>query len=140
MDNKVFYNVVVPTLVTEASFIGITTLGDDSNFVNKLVEIRTAVGELLFNVVKMSLICDRCRKLGKEGDCNHLMGEIPYWQDQQRHKDIEKMMEGEYETYMRESKYAPIPLLSDSLQGHECQYVGVSCLCQGRHPIIPVGG
>jgi hypothetical protein len=30
--------------------------------------------------------------------------EIPYWQDQQRHKDIEKIMEEDYEIYMREKK------------------------------------
>jgi hypothetical protein len=38
MHPKVFQVVVVPTLVTEAAFIGITTLGDETNFVNQLLE------------------------------------------------------------------------------------------------------
>lgn len=104
MDDEVFFQVVAPTLVTEASFIGITTLGDDANFVTQLIKVRGTNGELLFNVIEKSFVCDRCRRLGKEADCNHLMGEIPYWQDQQRHKDVEKMMEGQFEHYMRENK------------------------------------
>lgn len=104
MDHRVFYTVVVPTLVTEATFIGITTLGDEANFVNKLVKIKRSTGELMFNVISMMLVCEECKRAGKEADCNHMMGEIPYWQDPQRHKDIEKMMEGEYETFMRETK------------------------------------
>ena len=105
MDNKVFNVVVVPTLVTEASFIGITTLGEDSNFVNELVEIKDETGKGLFNYVKIDLVCDRCKKLGKESSCTHLMGEIPYWQDAKRHKEIQLMMQHDHDTYMREARY-----------------------------------
>ena len=104
MDNRVFHTVVVPTLVTEAAFIGITTLGDDSNFVNRLISIRDENDKTLFHVIQFDLICDRCKRNGKESSCTHLMGEIPYWQDQRRHKEVQLMMQGEQDTYMRESR------------------------------------
>lgn len=116
MDNKVFNVVVVPTLVTEASFIGITTLGEDSNFVNVLVEIKDESGQGLFNYVKIDLVCDRCKKLGKESSCTHLMGEIPYWQDAKRHKDIQLMMQCDQDTYMREARYVWRDLLNFSIR------------------------
>ncbi len=104
MDNRVFYTIVVPTLVTEAAFIGITTLGDDSNFVNRLISIRDENDKGLFHVIQFDLVCDRCKRLGRESSCTHLMGEIPYWQDQRRHKEVQLMMQGEHDTYMRETR------------------------------------
>jgi hypothetical protein len=104
MDNKIFSNVVVPTLVTGAAFIGITTLGEDSNFVDNLISIKGKDGKSLFRVISVDLVCDRCKRLGKENTCQHLAGEIPHWQDSQRHKDIEQMMQNETDTYMLETK------------------------------------
>ena len=108
MDNKVFYNVVVPTLVTGAAFIGITTLGEDSNFVDTLISIKGKDKKSLFRVIQIDLVCDRCKRLGKETTCQHLAGEIPYWQDSQRHKDVGLMMQNEQDTYMLETKYEKI--------------------------------
>ncbi len=61
MDNRVFYQVVAPTLATGSAFIGITTLGEDenSNFVSKLIEVRDKEGNRLFKVIDMKLVCQR---------------------------------------------------------------------------------
>ncbi len=106
MDNRVFYQVVAPTLATGSAFIGITTLGDDenSNFVSKLIEIKDKEGNLLFRVLNMKLVCPRCERLGKEITCHHMMGEIPYWQDEKRHGDIELMMQGQQDVWLREMR------------------------------------
>lgn len=94
MDPKIYQTVVAPTLSTGAAFIGITTLGDDTenNFVGELINVRDKDGERLFRVINIDLVCDKCRRTGKEDVCQHKMGEVPYWQDERRHADIQKMM------------------------------------------------
>ena len=106
MDNRVFYQVVAPTLSTGSAFIGITSLGDEeqSNFVSRLIQRRDKEGNLLFRVINMKLVCAKCEKKGKELTCQHMMGEIPYWQDEKRHKDIEIMMSDETGTWLREMR------------------------------------
>ncbi|KKM03572.1 hypothetical protein LCGC14_1773090 [marine sediment metagenome] len=106
MDNRVFYHVVSPTLATGSAFIGITTLGEDenSNFVSKLIEIRDNNGNRLFRVIDMKQVCKRCERLGKETTCHHMAGEIPYWQDEKRRGDIELMMQGQNDIWLREMR------------------------------------
>ena len=107
MDNRVFYHVVSPTLATGSAFIGITTLGEDenSNFVSKLIEIRDNNGNRLFRVIDMKQVCKRCERLGKETICHHMAGEIPYWQDEKRRGDIELMMQGKSDVWLREMRF-----------------------------------
>ncbi len=107
MDNQVFYRVVAPTLATGSAFIGITTLGEDenSNFVGKLIETRNKEGNRLFRVIIIELVCARCKRLGKDLICQHLMGEIPYWQEESRHEDIELMMPKDI--FLREMRFVP---------------------------------
>ncbi len=107
MDNQVFYRVVAPTLATGSAFIGITTLGDDSdsNFVGKLIDTRDKEGNRLFRVINIELVCARCKRHGKELSCQHMMGEIPYWHDEKRHADLELMMRDHQDIFLREMKY-----------------------------------
>lgn len=81
MDNAVFKVVVVPTLVTGAAFIGITTLGDDDNFVSHIKRKTIDGKKPLFNCIDVSIVCDYCKKTGKELTCRHLLGDIPHWHD-----------------------------------------------------------
>jgi hypothetical protein len=37
-------------------------------------------------------ICPRCKKLQVEGDCEHELGDLPYWMNKARFKDLEAMM------------------------------------------------
>ncbi len=106
MNNQVFYRVVAPTLATGSAFIGITTLGDegDTNFVGKLIETCDISGNLIFKVIRIELVCSRCKHLGKDLICQHKMGELPYWYDGKRHKDIELMMKDQPDIFLREMK------------------------------------
>ncbi len=108
MDNRVFYNVVAPTLATGSAFIGITTMGEDadSNFVNKLLETRNDDGQPLFRVIKITLVCPSCTKAGNETACRHRMGEVPHWHDERRHRDIEHMMSDQVSTWLLEMRCA----------------------------------
>jgi hypothetical protein len=109
MDNRVFYNVVAPTLATGSAFIGITTMGEDAdtNFVSKLLETRNDDGQPLFRVVRITLVCPQCTKAGKETACRHRMGDVPHWHDERRHRDIEHMMSDQVSTWLLEMRCAP---------------------------------
>lgn len=71
MRPQVYKVVVVPTLINNGAFIGITTLGDESNYVNKLLEQKNALGETQFRHLHFDPICDRCKKLEKVDSCIH---------------------------------------------------------------------
>ena len=92
MDNQLFHRVVAPILATGSAFIGISTLGNDSdsNFVGKLNDIRDKEGNHLFPVINIELVCARCETIhGKELSCQHMMD----WHDEKRHGDIELVCE-----------------------------------------------
>lgn len=106
MEQEFFDKIIAPTLSARAIFIGITTLGENKerNFVNELMEIEDDNGEKLFRTIDLKMVCDRCLRLGKEMKCRHRMGQLPYWQDSKRHRDIEKMMQGRSDTYLLEMR------------------------------------
>jgi hypothetical protein len=106
MEQEFFDKIIAPTLSARAIFIGITTLGEDKerNFVNELMEIEDDNGEKLFRTIDLKMVCDRCLRLGKEMQCRHRMGQLPYWQDSKRHNDIQKMLEGRSDTYLLEMR------------------------------------
>lgn len=107
MDRNVFDTVVVPTLVTGSAFIGITTLAEneDTNYVSNMVKNATdSEGKSIFKIVNMEMVCMRCKRLGKERTCRHKMGEIPYWHDHKRQKDIEAILQGQRDVWLREMR------------------------------------
>ena len=104
MDPQVFHQVVAPTLVTNAAFIGITTLEDDQNFVTRLIDRSTKSGKKIFNLIKIALVCEDCKIKGIKELCNHCMGMLPYWQSADRHRDLELMMQDSMDDFMREMR------------------------------------
>jgi hypothetical protein len=104
MDPRFYFQVIVPTMLTGAAFVGITTLGDPSNFVNDLIKLRRPNGKLLFRVVALELVCERCRRNGQEMHCRHKMGELPYWHSGAKHADVEKIMESRMGDFLRETR------------------------------------
>lgn len=92
MHPNVYKVVVVPTLIGDGAFIGITTLGDESNYVNQLLEQRTPLGEKQFRHIHFDPICERCKKLEKVDSCIHKMGDLPHWMNKSRFKELEGMM------------------------------------------------
>jgi hypothetical protein len=93
MHPDVYYRVIAPTLVTGSAFVGITTLGDDTNYVGKIIgAISKRTGKPIFNTIELNLVCRDCLESGKASECIHRLGEIPYWQDDERHKDLQEVI------------------------------------------------
>ncbi len=105
-DNRIYTNVIVPTLATGSSFIGITTLGEESelNFVSELINLKNEQGENVMNVVDFKMACPKCIKAGTEASCTHKDSERPHFHDRSRQKDIEAILQNNQETYLREIK------------------------------------
>lgn len=104
MDIDVFKTVVVPTLTTGAAFIGITTLGGETNFVNKLIDIKNQNGDHIYKSIVMQTSCEDCIRANKAMDCTCKIGERPHWQSMKRQEDIQKIMEDDKETYLIEAR------------------------------------
>ncbi len=104
MDPQFFFKVVVPTLLTGAAFVGITTLGEETNFVNRLITLRHPDGRLVYRVIALELVCERCRRLDLAESCRHRLGELPYWHDVSKHADVEKIMSECVGDFLRETK------------------------------------
>ena len=54
----------------------------------------------------------------------HMMGEIPYWRDENRQRDIELMMQGQQDIWLREMRfvYLLINLLTNTFRGIQTNY------------------
>lgn len=80
MDMAVFYEIIVPLMeVVGTATIMISTPISSFNFYSELTEIRDDKGEILFNVIKVGMVCDRCKGTEKEEECNHPTGDRPEW-------------------------------------------------------------
>jgi len=93
MPADVFYEVVMPTLVTGAVFIGITTLYADAelSLVNKLISVNDEFGVPIIRSLQLKMVCEDCEAAGIAESCSHRMGELPYWQDERRHARIQQL-------------------------------------------------
>lgn len=77
MDKAVWKRVVVPTLITGAAFLGITTRGyDQFNFVTQLLKLKTSDGSSLFRNINIDLCCEHCKKIGRADSCRHKIGNL----------------------------------------------------------------
>lgn len=68
--------------VTETAFIGISTVLDDFNHFSKFLTLKDNDGDDFFNVIRIELICDACKKLpiDMQKKCKHAPASlIPPW-------------------------------------------------------------
>jgi hypothetical protein len=80
MDMGVFYEVIVPLMeMRGAATIGISTPSSSWNFYTELTELRDDRDELVFNVLKVGMVCARCEGTEHENDCRHPAGDKPSW-------------------------------------------------------------
>ena len=42
-------------------------------------------GNTQMQIVRIELACARCKAKGTQEDCNHLIGEIPWWHSRKNH-------------------------------------------------------
>jgi hypothetical protein len=93
MPSNVYFSVVLPTLITGAAFIGITTLGQRTNYVDEVIEAKADDGEAIIHHVDIKEICDRCERMKKT--CLHYKGYQPEWHDEGALDNIQKLMVGQ---------------------------------------------
>ena len=87
MDLGVFYEVIVPLMeMRGAATICISTPVSTWNFYTELTEIRDDRGELLFDVIKVGMVCDRCAGTEHESDCTHPTSDRPEWKTETSEK------------------------------------------------------
>ena len=80
MDLGVFYEVIVPLMEMKgAATICISTPISSWNFYTELTELRDDRNELLFNVMKVGMVCHRCLGTDREADCTHPSPDKPDW-------------------------------------------------------------
>lgn len=102
LDEQVFKEVILPLCaVQDTVLIGISTPLDESNFYSMLLDMRKPSGELLFNQLTISLLCDACLAAGLI-ECPH-KNALPAWKSGERQKLIAELMAGDKAMYMREN-------------------------------------
>jgi len=105
MDPVIITDVVLPTLVkADVAMICITTLQDTHNFWTRIIETKDEFGKPIIKSLRYSLICDECIAQGKAESCRHKMGDLPYWQSQEKHEKIKQLMQENNEAFLRETK------------------------------------
>ena len=101
ISEKVFFEVVLPLMsVDRTSTIGISTPAGSDNYYSVLTEAKKSNGSQLFNVVKVSMACERCMGTDNESTCAHPSTTRPPWL---KSDDFEKVkaIYGDRETDMR---------------------------------------
>jgi len=87
MDLGVFYEVIVPLMeMRGAATICISTPVSTWNFYTELTELRDDRGELLFNTIKVGMVCDRCAGTEHESECTHPTSDRPEWKTETSEK------------------------------------------------------
>lgn len=113
MDPDLLFNVVVPLLMrSRIAFIGISTLDDPAtSFWGQMMTAKYPDGRDVFRVIRYTLVCDACRAAGREMQCKHKLGDLPWWQDAGQHMKLEHIMKGHSAAYLRETKGVQVDAL-----------------------------
>lgn len=102
LDEAVFKEVVLPLLaVQDTVMLAISTPMDENNFYSVMLEMKKPNGELLFNVLQITLLCDACQKEGKI-ECPH-KNELPAWKSGERQEMIASLMANDRNLYIQEN-------------------------------------
>lgn len=102
IDEQVFKEVILPlTAVQDTVLIGISTPLDENNFYSMLLDMKKPSGDLLFNQLTISLLCDACLAAGLMS-CPH-RNALPAWKSGERQEVIASLMAGDKAMFMREN-------------------------------------
>lgn len=102
MDTGVFYEVIVPLLgVKGSSLICISTALGRRNFYTQLTEVKDENDKLLFNVIKVGTVCERCRGTENEADCRHPATNMPDWKDEDGQDTMRAIYGMEHQTLLK---------------------------------------
>jgi len=79
-DEGLVNEVVVPLLSMSSSvLLCISTLLDGSNHYSKMIALKDARGESVFESIAITLVCDACLKTEHPEKCRHKVSEVPRW-------------------------------------------------------------
>jgi hypothetical protein len=81
--------------------VGITSPGDELNYVCQLQELKRPDGRPLFHNIRIGTMCEKCVTAGLD-NCKHEIRRLPKWKSESRH-DLERAVYGQNkEAMMRE--------------------------------------
>lgn len=100
MDKDVFFRVVMPLLtVVGTALICISTPLKKANFYSELCISKHPDGTPVFNVMQITLKCDKCDLMNKRRGvtakraCKHVLSRLPPWKDGEKQEMIELIFE-----------------------------------------------
>ena len=110
MPISLFHEVVVPVFEVRGTvLIMISTLSSSWNYYTKMLdkgEELMAAGREMFLVMRVELICARCKTRGHDAvNCRHRLGEIPPWKDPSKLDVVKELLggDGNLDTMKKES-------------------------------------
>lgn len=90
--------------------ICISTPLDSFNFYSELTDVKDENGNHIFNVIKVGMVCEKCKRTEHPEKCMHKIAERPAWKDKDKFSTV-KQIYGDRITYLqRESMYVSLSL------------------------------
>ena len=81
-------------IVGTTTLIAISTLTSEISFYTRLIKMRDKTTNLpLFNVLSVTLACNKCREDGRAADCPHMLHLVPRLQSGDRHLKLKTVMQ-----------------------------------------------
>jgi hypothetical protein len=106
IDAGVFYEVVVPLMgVLNTATLAISTPMTNENFYSELFDMKDEKNEALFHCVKLSKVCEDCRKIAKQDliECPHSEHLQPPWKPLGYEKKMKTLMQHNPDLFAREN-------------------------------------
>lgn len=105
-DTQVVNEVVLPLLsVSSSVLLCISTLRESDNFYSKMFSMPKAdgSGDLLFETIQITTVCDACRASDAPEKCNHKQSELPRWLSSTKMETIKALLADNPALLLRES-------------------------------------
>lgn len=102
-DEKVAKAVVAPTIVKrETGLMLISTITDRDNWFSRMIELKDARDEPLFQIFDVQMVCSRqeCRKHPEK--CWHMVHLLPHWHGFDKVDLVRRMLSDDQELMKRE--------------------------------------
>jgi hypothetical protein len=77
--------------VDTAALIAISTIQDEDNFFNVMLDMKKEDGTPFFSSLRFFLACDDCRSKGVSSDCNHRKHDRPAWLSEEKFATLKSL-------------------------------------------------
>jgi len=96
--------VVVPLLSMQSSvLLCISTILDSGNHYSKMMEMKDAYGNYIFQSIRITLVCDDCLKTDHPELCRHKLASMPRWLSSKKVETVRALLSEDPAMLLRES-------------------------------------